>query len=296
MTTIQAFGEQVTNIQNTDYKDSKFETDGTFLTTGLYRQGNIEQAQREILALLSAANGESIKGIPNRIGDFLEISEHLITKILSSKPQMRKPLIQALRKLPGVQSLATNPSLIEVLKWTGLNLPIIRLQSLQVFLPWEEVFHEREHQDFGGLLSHTGWTIQVALQPVIKETTGAAEIFPTTYRHGPLEHRIRREPNGYSYEVVDDKYYRDIEPINFDMNIGDATLFNCFSIHRSYPTQNRIRWSMVIRIDEGVGSNLIEHGSESVPDGALRCYDYSIWSNQLEKFFKEYSVPPKYRI
>lgn len=276
------------------YAGSAAESDGTFLVKNLYSDEQIAWAQRDIISLLQVVLGGSPETDQDAAENFHELSHALMAKILSERPKMRKPLLVALRKLPGVQALATNPRIIELLKWMGMTLPLIRLQSLQVFMPWERLFHEQEHQDYGGMISETSWTIQVPLQIVEPGTTGCAEIFPGTFRHGPLMHHLGEPSKGFFHEVVEDQYFQGIKPAHFVMAPGDATFFRCLNIHRTQPEHSLIRWSMILRYDEGIGSALIEHGQTEPSDASYREYEWDTWSRQVQKFFDDYNVPATY--
>lgn len=186
--------------------------------------------------------------------------------------------------------MSSHPGIQDALKAIDLKLPVLRCNSLQVFLPWEEIFNELEHQDYGDLISPNSWTIQAPLQPVRRDINGSAEIYPGTFRNGPLRHRLICEPNGHLYEVVDQAFWQGIPPKNFDMDIGDATFFKCLNIHKSYPKQAKIRWSLILRYDDLSESSAL--GEKPFNFAELRDYDFETWEGELRNFFRNYRVPP----
>lgn len=278
----------------TEYAGTRAEADGVFLAKGLYGDAQIKMAQREILSLLQVMLGGSPETTDESVENFHDRSQDMMTRILAARPEMRKGVVNALRKLPGVQALVINEGLADLLRWTGMTLPLVRLQSLQVFLPWERLFHEQEHQDYGGMISESSWTIQVPLQAVDPDTTGSAEIYPGTYRHGPLMHHLGEVTDGYFHEVVEDRYFAGIEPARFAMDVGDAVFFRCLNIHRTVSKHSKIRWSMILRFDEAIGSDLVTKGISEPADQDYREYEWETWSKQMKVFFDSYSVPSRF--
>ena len=273
------------------FKGSPCEREGLFLTKRLLPPQLLRQVQSEILHVIDVAEG-CAPGRRLRVPstDFQEQTQQRLSTLFTRRPSLRGPLVQVLRKLPIVQGLSAHPAILGVLRRIGLRRPVERINALQVFLPWEEVFRERPHQDFGDMLSEHAWTLQIPLHDIRKEDTGAAEIYPGTYRLGPLAHHLIRDPrNQLLYETTEPRLWRELTPKSFEMQLGDVSFFRCLNIHQTFPRQRRIRWSLVIRYDDYGTAPVLRTGT--TPFAALREYDVALWNDQLQAFFKRYRVP-----
>ena len=275
------------------FAGSPCEREGLFLMKGLVEPERLQAIRAQVLRLLESVEqrvlGRAHRG-PSR--GFQEETEARLARLLRARPALRAPLFQAFRRLPLVQGLSSHPKILDTLQAIGMVCPMERVSSLQIFLPWEELFRERPHQDFGDMLAERSWTLQIPLHDVIKEETGAAEIYPGTYQLGPLTHHLIQDPrNGLWYETTDERRWKGRPLKSFNTAAGDAVFFRCLNIHQTYPTQQRIRWSMVIRYDEAATAPILQTGAN--PFDTLRAYDFTIWSDQLHTFFTQYRVPGK---
>lgn len=219
---------------------------------------------------------------------FRELSEGLMRDLLRRKPHLRRIFPGILRQLPCVRRLASEPVILETLKSLGVVLPVERSISLQLWLPWEELFRERLHQDTGGLISENSWTVQVPLHDVTRET-GAAEIFPSTYKLGPLSLSFVQDTKShFCYETVGPEHTRGMDSEYAEISFGDAYFFRCLNIHRTSEYQSQIRWSIVMRFDDLHNAPLLKTGKN--PFESLRQYDFKKWEGQLEDFYQKYQV------
>ncbi len=275
------------------FAGSPCEREGLFMMKQLIEPAQLRAVQDQVLRLLDAVEQKALgRAQRGTFRDFQEETQTRLTNLLRARPALRPALFQALRRLPLVQGLSSHPKLLAVLKAIGVACPVERVSSLQVFLPWEELFRERPHQDFGDMLSEHSWTIQIPLHGIIREVTGAAEIYPGTYQLGPLTHHLIQDPRNRSwYETTEEQWWKGRLLKHFNTEEGDAVFFRCLNIHQTYPTQQRIRWSMVIRYDDAAEAPILRTGAN--PFDKLRAYDFKIWSDQLQTFFTQYHVPGK---
>ena len=272
------------------FPGSPCERGGLFVMRQLIEPACLQAVRNAVLRLLAAVEQQALgRAQPGAARDFQEQTEARLRRLLGARPALRPPLMQALRRLPVVQGLSSHPRLMDAMRAIGMACPVERVSSLQAFLPWEEIFRERPHQDFGDMLSERSWTLQIPLHDIIKEETGAAEIYPGTYRLGPLTHHLIQDPdNGLWYESTDERWWKGRALKSFDTRAGDVVFFRCLNIHQTYPAQRRIRWSMVIRYDDATEAPILQTGAN--PFDRLRAYDFKIWTDQLQAFFKDYRV------
>lgn len=268
--------------------------DGIFIKKQVIAKGLLMEIKTEVLRAIGVCDGKlfSENEIDRAVKDFKGVSLQRMHDLLIRKPYLRRVLPAYFRYLPSVRRLASEPAVLEGLREQGLTLPVERSVSFQLWLPWEDIFHEKLHQDVGGLVSENSWTIQVPLHDVTLET-GAVEVFAGTYRHGvlPLE-LVKDERNGYLYETASQDMIRGMEPTVTDIEYGDAFFFRCLNLHRTSKHQSGIRWSVVIRYDDLHQAKILENGTNPY-NKVVRNYDFKIWTDQLEKFLQDYHVEAK---
>ena len=278
-------------ISEATFDGSEAEENGCFIIKGLIDTDIIENIQDQILSLLRLLAQD--KSNTQKNINFEETSEKLIYTILSQNPQLRKTLVDAIRSLPIIQSMSSNQMLLDIIKKIGIEFPLLRMNALQVYLPWENLFHENKHQDHGSMVSENSWTIQIPLQSNTKFHNGGPEIFPGSYKLGPLEHQLIRSPKtGYLHEVIEKKLWNKKPSIYFDTEPGDAIFFRCLNIHKSYEFEKTkreaIRWAHVIRFDDCAQAGFPDFKSNKYSH--LRNFDTATWTDEKNEFLDNYKI------
>jgi len=264
--------------------------DGIFLRKRIFSEGQLQGIRQAIINTVLIVDGKEANSISLNVAlDFKKITTEMFRDVFTRKPYLRRVIPAVLRNLPEVKSLSSHSDIQLALKAAGVLLPIERSISVQVWLPWETIFHEELHQDTGGILSENSWTIQVPLHNVTSEE-GAVEIYPGTYKFGviPLE-LVQDEHNGYFYETCGDKHTKAATPQVTDIQYGDAFFFKCLNIHQTSKYQSEIRFSIVIRFDDLSQAPILKNGHNPFTS-EIRSYNLSVWEDQLETFLLNYEV------
>ena len=268
----------------------KEKEDGIFLRKRIFSEEQLQSVRQAIINTILIVDGKEANSISlNNQLEFKEVTTKMIHKIFKRKPYLRRVIPGIFRNLPEVKALSNHTGIQRSLEEVGVLRPIERSVSVQLWLPWETIFHEKLHQDIGGIISENSWTVQVPLHNVNKDT-GAAEIYPGTHKLGVIPLKlVRDDSNGFLYETCGEKHTKGTSPMYTEIEYTDAFFFRCLNIHQTSEFQNEIRWSIVIRFDDLSQSPILKNGHNPY-NNKIRSYDFKAWEDQLETFLTNYNV------
>jgi hypothetical protein len=173
--------------------------------------------------------------------------------------------------LPSLMCLASSKKMVEILKFNGIQMPVINTRPLLSFSSKETAKNENywkvpAHQDWpsmqGSLNSLTCWLALVD----VTEDMGPLQISPKSHMNGKLDHVDNGVPFLSEYRG---------EFKSFPMEAGDILLFNTFTVHRSgINLSEKIRLSAHFRYDDCMEPSFIKrkyprHRIEKRKEGLL---------------------------
>lgn len=158
-----------------------------------------------------------------------------------SSQELQYHAFQRLNRLPGLAALASDPSLIELLRELGMHTPVIDVfLQVRCDMPVAEQHLAPPHQDYAhNIGSRNSVTVWIPLQDAPREA-GALRVAPGSHRHDLFPHVdgfIEDFPESHLVSV----------PVVF----GEVLLFSQWLVHASGPnTSDSTRFTAVVRFSD----------------------------------------------
>lgn len=173
--------------------------------------------------------------------------------------------------LPSLFNLSSSEEMLNILYSVGIELPVLNTRPLLSFSSeytaksenyWKVPAHQDWHSMQGSINAVTCWIPLVD----VNNDMGSLQILPCSHLSGKVDHLDNGVP--YINNFVGDF-------VSVPLNVGDAVLFNTFTIHKSGNNiTKKIRLSAHFRYDDCAESTFIDrkypkHRIEKRKDGEL---------------------------
>ncbi len=215
--------------------------------------------KKQINKLLEMACHElGINPDEHRRGDFTFDTSALLWKIVTTEPQFRNLLYQAIQRIPELHSCVTLPAIQTFTQSAGFKFPMLSELKVQLYLPWEKLFFQKYHQDINTLKSKRSVTFWLPLHDI--DSDNAVLFKPGSQKLGPVVHEenIDEEYGVYHAALPDDQVQRFSETLRMESKEGDLIALDRLVFHSSpaFESQKKARWIILVRIDDMDGQGL----------------------------------------